>query len=90
MVSKNSTPLKRLAYVARRVRFLQELAHYNIVKLYDVPGTANPADCFTKHLARGEFERYTSILYNCSVEALRADGRPQPTVSRSGGGVTAP
>ena len=73
LVSKDASPLKRLAYVARRARFLQELSACGIVKLLDVPGTANPADAFTKHLGRGEFQEYMRVLYNCDKECLRAD-----------------
>ena len=91
LVSTDSTPLKRLAYIARRVRLLQELARHGIVKLHDVPGTQNPADIFTKHLTREEFERYMTIVYNCSAEQLSAvkPGRPRSKATRSGGGVTA-
>ena len=62
LVSTDSTPLKRLAYIARRVRLLQELARHGVVQLHNVPGTANPADIFTKHLTREEFERYMCVL----------------------------
>ena len=91
LVSTDSTPLKRLAYIARRVRLLQELARHGVVKLHSVPGTANPADVFTKHLSRDEFERYMCIVYNCTAQRLGAvkSGRPRPNGTRSGGGVTA-
>ena len=75
LVSKDASPLKRLAYVARRARFLQELDACGIVKLYNVPGVANPADAFTKHLGRKEFQEYMRVLYNCDAECLRAGRR---------------
>ena len=75
LVSKDASPLKRLAYVARRARFLQELDACGVVKLYNVPGVANPADAFTKHLGRKEFQEYMRVLYNCDAECLRAGRR---------------
>ena len=61
---------KRLAYVARRVRLLQELCARDTVRLRNVPGTANPADSLTKNLKRAEFQEYMRVLYNCDKEAL--------------------
>ena len=89
LVSTDASPIKRLAYIARRVRLLQELDRYEIVKLHDVPGLLNPADIMTKHLTSDTFARYMSIIYNCSVEFLSAVApkfRPRPIGSRSGGG----
>ena len=86
MVSKDASPLKRLAYVARRVRLLQELCARDTVRLHDVPGTANPADSLTKNLRRAEFQEYMRVLYNCDKEALRAGKRPRSACAR--GGVT--
>ena len=40
-----------------------------------VPGVANPADAFTKHLGRKEFQEYMRVLYNCDAECLRAGRR---------------
>ena len=91
MVSKDATPLKRLAYIARRVRLLQELVKLGIVRLLNVPGKLNPADVLTKYLPRDDYERYMSYIYNCTRERLRAveQSRPRPIGTRSGGGVTA-
>jgi hypothetical protein len=50
-------------------------ARCGIVKLYNVPGVANPADAFTKHLGRKEFQEYMRVLYNCDAECLRAGRR---------------
>ena len=86
LVSKDASPIKRLAYVARRVRLLQELDARGVVKLYNVPGTANPSDAFTKNLRRNEFQEYMRVLYNCTRERLRAGKRPRLTRAR--GGVT--
>jgi hypothetical protein len=52
LAGSDATSIKRLAYIARRVRFLQELVVRGIVRMLDLPGTANPADMFTKHLAK--------------------------------------
>ena len=51
MVSKDATSLKRLSYITRRVRLLQELTSHGVVVLHKVSGTANPADALTKVLA---------------------------------------
>ena len=75
LVSKDVSPLKRLAYVARRVRLLQEFAKDGVVRLYDVPGVANPADMLTKHPKKADFIDYTSVLYNCDPSELSVDGR---------------
>ena len=86
MVSKDASPIKRLAYVARRVRLLQELDAHGIIKLRHVPGTANPADAMTKHLRRLEYQDYMRVLYNCARESMRAGKRPRYASAR--GGVT--
>ena len=87
LVSKDATPLKRLAYIARRVRLLQELVRLNIVELRNIPGKVNPADVLTKYLPRDDFERYMTYIYNCARERLRAidQSRPRPIGTRSGG-----
>ena len=86
MVAKDATNIKRLAYVARRVRLLQELDAHGIVRLRHVPGTANPADALTKHLRRIDYQEYMRVLYNCTRDALRAGKRPRYASAR--GGVT--
>jgi hypothetical protein len=86
MVSKDASPIKRLAYVARRVRLLQELDAHGLIKLRRVPGTANPADAMTKHLRRLEYQDYMRVLYNCARESMRAGKRPRYASAR--GGVT--
>jgi hypothetical protein len=52
------------------VRLLQELEARKIVTLYNVPGTANPADAMTKHLAKLDYVPYMIRLYNCKPEDL--------------------
>ena len=77
LVSKDVSPLKRLAYIARRVRLLQEMVKLGGIQLRDVPGTANPADMLTKHMkTRADFVKYASRMYNCDPAVLRGDGRP--------------
>ena len=68
-VSRDASSIKRLAYVARRVRFLQELEGH-VSKMHPVPGTANPADAFTKHLAKPTFKQYMARLYNVSPDVF--------------------
>ena len=76
MVSKDTTPLKRLTYIARRVRLLQELVmelvRLGIARLLNIPGKLNPADVLTKYLTREDFERYISYIYNCTQAIARA------------------
>ena len=64
LAGSDSTSIKRLAYIARRVRFLQELVLRGVVKMLNVDGSANPADGFTKHLAKAVFRMYMSRVYN--------------------------
>ena len=52
LVSKDATSIKRLAYIARRCRFFQELTERGDIRFLNVPGTANPADALTIHQAR--------------------------------------
>ena len=62
LAGSDASSIKRLAYIARRVRFLQELVVRGVVTLLNVPGTANPADMFTKHLARIPFQKCRKAL----------------------------
>ena len=67
----DSTSIKRLAYIARRVRFLQELVARLVVSLLNVPGTANPADAFTKHVSpKRLWQEYMARMYNSPVGVL--------------------
>ena len=66
MVANNASSEKRLSYIARRVRFLQELqpSRAGVVHVLKVSGIENPADAFTKHLDRKTFRAYMARLYN--------------------------
>ena len=55
--------LKRLAYVARRVKFIQELESRRVVTLMNIEGNANPADMLTKYLTKPTWFPYASRLY---------------------------
>ena len=67
----DASSIKRLAYIARRVRFLQELVARGVIRLLNVPGTANPGDAFTKHVApKRLWQEYMSRMYNSSVAVL--------------------
>ena len=86
MVSKDASSVKRLAYIVRRVRLLQELDRRGVVRLHNVPGTANPADALTKHLkSPKDWLNYMTILYNRAANEFRSHGRPCD--ARAGGGV---
>ena len=60
---------KKVAYVARRVRLLQELEG-RVSQLRKVAGTSNPADLLTKHLRKAEFKPYAARLYGCEPTDL--------------------
>ena len=64
MVSKDASSLKRLAYVTRRVRMMQELVHRRFVRVLNVPGKANPADPLTKNVDKLTLRTYMTRLYN--------------------------
>ena len=67
----DASSIKRLAYIARRVRFLQELVARNVSRLLNVPGNANPADAFTKHVSpKRLWQEYMARMYNSSVGVL--------------------
>ena len=77
MVSKDASSVKRLAYIVRRVRLLQELDRRGVVRLHNVPGTANPADALTKHLkSPADWLNYMAIIYNRAANEFRSHGRP--------------
>ena len=70
LVANDASSAKRLPFVARRVRLLQELRERGIVHVCGVPGKANPADVLTKYLPKGDFKRYMARLYNCSEDEI--------------------
>ena len=92
-LSLDAIAFKKTKHIMRAAEFLRDLCLRNVLTVCWISGENNPADIFTKHLTREEFERYMCIVYNCSLEQLRAiarDDRPRPIGTRSGGGVTAP
>ena len=65
MVTKDATSIKRLAYIARRIRFMQELQVRGVISILDVDGKANPADALTKHVGpKALFQTYMANMYN--------------------------
>ena len=72
LVLQDATSVKRLAYVARRCKFMQELTEEGVILLKHVPGTANPADLMTKYLeTKRVFIEYAAWIYNCSTDLMR-------------------
>ena len=72
MAANDATSIKRLAYIARRVRFLQELSTRGTVKLLNISGKENPADALTKHLdPKSVFRGYMSKLYNAAAAIFK-------------------
>lgn len=65
LVTQDASSTKRLAYVARRVRLLQQLQFRGLIDIRKVDGTANPADPLTKSLKQKRaFRDYMARLYN--------------------------
>ncbi len=59
-------------YIARRVRFLQELVTRKIVVLLNIDGKQNPADALTKHIEpKTTFRDYMARLYNATASLFR-------------------
>ena len=77
LAGNDSSSVKRLAYIARRVRFLQELVERGILRLLNVGGDANPADALTKHVSpKRLFHEYMARMYSTSVTAFHAVTSP--------------
>ena len=72
LVATDASSIKRLAYITRRVRLLQELQRLHIIKCLNVPGTANPADVLTKYIRKAAWRLYIARLYNVCADALRS------------------
>ena len=85
MAANDASSIKRLAYIARRVRFLQELVTRKIVVLLNIDGKQNPADALTKHIEpKGTFREYMARLYNATASLFRfshTTSMAQPTES---------
>ena len=72
MAANDASSIKRLAYIARRVRFLQELVTRKIVVLLNIDGKQNPADALTKHIEpKATFRDYMARLYNATASVFR-------------------
>lgn len=71
-MAKDFSSMKHVAYVAHRVRFLQELQSPDrrVVAMRKISGLANPADMLTKHLKNKAFKLYAAKLYGCSPTDL--------------------
>ena len=70
MVANDASSQKRMAYIARRIRFLQELVKLRLADVRSVPGKVNPADALTKHLHKQTYREYMARLYNCDVSTF--------------------
>jgi hypothetical protein len=70
-VANSAASVKRIAYIARRASFLQEV-NGTAVKLLDVPGTANPSDIMTKYMkVKEQWFKYCARIYNAAVARFR-------------------
>ena len=68
LAANDATSIKRLAYIARRVRFMQELVTRGICRLLDISGKENPADSLTKHIdPKSVFREYMGQLYQATA-----------------------
>ena len=70
LVANDASSAKRLPFVTRRIRLLQELRDRGIVHVLSVPGKENPADALTKYLTKPEFKPYMARMYNCNISHL--------------------
>jgi hypothetical protein len=70
LVANDASSAKRLPFVTRRIRLLQELRERGIVHVISVPGKANPADALTKYLSKPEFKAYMARMYNCDINEM--------------------
>ena len=67
----DASSIKRLAYIARRVRFLQELVQRNVIVMKNVPGNTNPADALTKHISpKAHFRELVARMYNTTAAVI--------------------
>ena len=66
-VARDASSMKKVSYVARRVRLLQELVERKVIKMVKVSGLANPADMLTKHLTKDIFRKYAANLYGAAI-----------------------
>ena len=69
-VANDASSEKRMAYIARRIRFLQELVKLRLADVRSVPGKVNPADALTKHLHKQTYREYMARLYNCDISTF--------------------
>ena len=70
MVTRNATSVKRLSYIARRCRFMQECQGTEIL-IKDISGLNNPADAFTKHMKiKATWRLYMARIYNASLTQI--------------------
>ena len=70
MVTRDASSVKRLAYVARRVRLLQELEARRVIRILDIDGKVNPADALTKHLDKSTWLGYMTRMYNTDMSTV--------------------
>ena len=62
---------------------MQELVTRGLIDLRNVPGTANPADALTKHVApKSVFREYMSCIYQVDAARFTALRREQPEQER--------
>ena len=66
-VARDASSMKKVSYVARRVRLLQELVERKVINMVKVSGLANPADMLTKHLSKDIFRKYAANLYGAAI-----------------------
>ena len=66
-VARDASSMKKVSYVARRVRLLQELVERKVISMVKVSGLANPSDMLTKHLQKDIFRKYAANLYNAAI-----------------------
>ena len=61
LANTNATT-RQSKHIDVRHHYIQEQRELNKIKIFDVDGTKNPADIFTKPLAAESFNRYQDVL----------------------------
>ena len=61
-VSREAASATTMVYIIRHVRFLQQATYDKVTKVFQLDGTLNPTDVFTKHLPREDYRRHMAFL----------------------------
>ena len=86
LVTRDASSLKRLAYIARRVRFIQELKARRVISIQNIKGIKNPADVLTKYYLSTWAKQTTyATLLGFTTVSLPIGGVVRPEMQDSRG-----